>query len=308
MSDRKDIFICHASEDKSEIVIPLVKAFLEAGISYWYDEAEIEWGDSITQKVNEGLRISRYVIVILSEAFISKNWPQRELNSALNIEASSGEVRVLPLLAGTEVTKKRILSEYPILNDKFYLTWDYDTKVLTDALKARLAKTGASIQQKQSISEKSSPEIPLPEIKRRFTQRDKDKFIKNSFEKIRSYFQKALSYLQTQHADIETDFAEIHRFKFICTIYLRGDVANKCKIWVGGPLSSDSIAYQEGDLGFDSDNSYNDWLTVTDEGTELGLKASGMAWGGLNIEKDEILSPEKAAEYLWLRLTEYLKY
>ena len=55
----RDIFICHASEDKKEIVGPIVQAFTQAGISVWHDEAEIKWGDSVTQKVNEGLKISR---------------------------------------------------------------------------------------------------------------------------------------------------------------------------------------------------------------------------------------------------------
>lgn len=308
MSDQKDIFICHASEDKSEVVRPLVKALHDAGISYWYDEAEIKWGDSITEKVNEGLRISRYVIVVLSDAFMSKNWPQRELNSALNIEASSGEVRVLPLLAGSEEIKNRILSKYPILNDKFYLSWDHGTDAIINALKAHLVKAEVSSRGRKPTPNDIAIEIPIPDIRRKFTQRDKDLFLKRSFDQIKSYFQKGLSQLQAKHHDVETDITEIHRFKFICTIYLSGDVANKCKIWIGGPVSSDSIAYQEGDFGFDNDNSYNDWLTVNDEGPELGLKTSGIVWTGPYIKKDEILSPEKAVEYLWLRFTEHLKY
>ena len=49
---RKDIFICHASEDKDGVVSPLSKAFGEHDISCWVDEAEIAWGDSLTGKVN----------------------------------------------------------------------------------------------------------------------------------------------------------------------------------------------------------------------------------------------------------------
>lgn len=51
---KRDVFLCHASEDKNSIARPLYKAFTDAGISCWYNEAEIRWGDSITQKVNEG--------------------------------------------------------------------------------------------------------------------------------------------------------------------------------------------------------------------------------------------------------------
>jgi len=89
----RDVFICHAGEDKEDVVRPMVEAFSEAGVTCWFDEAEVRWGDSITQRVDEGLATSRYVIVVLSPAFMDKNWPQRELNSALNTEASSGQVR-----------------------------------------------------------------------------------------------------------------------------------------------------------------------------------------------------------------------
>jgi len=70
MTNMRDIFICHAAEDKNTIVEPLVHALQQAGISYWYDKAEIKWGDSITQQINEGLSSSRFVVVILSNNFM----------------------------------------------------------------------------------------------------------------------------------------------------------------------------------------------------------------------------------------------
>ena len=79
----RDVFLCHASEDKDEVVRPLVAALAESDISVWFDEAEIKWGDSITQAVNWGLSISQYVIVVLSKSMLVKNWPQRELYAAL---------------------------------------------------------------------------------------------------------------------------------------------------------------------------------------------------------------------------------
>ncbi len=39
-----DIFISHASEDKEQIVLPLVRALDAAAITYWLDGAEIGWG------------------------------------------------------------------------------------------------------------------------------------------------------------------------------------------------------------------------------------------------------------------------
>jgi hypothetical protein len=48
----RDVFLCHTSEDKDEVVRPLVAALAESDISVWFNEAEIKWGDSITQAVN----------------------------------------------------------------------------------------------------------------------------------------------------------------------------------------------------------------------------------------------------------------
>ncbi|HEV2705719.1 MAG TPA: HAD-IB family phosphatase [Pyrinomonadaceae bacterium] len=148
----RDVFICHASQDKHDIVKPLVEAFTRAQISCWLDEAEIKWGDSIIQKVNEGLSTSRYVIVVLSSAFISKNWPQRELNSMLNIEASSGEVKVLPLLVGTDEEKRVILQKLPLLNDKLYLAWADNAGEIAHNLLIRLSKNVLSEPEKSGVA------------------------------------------------------------------------------------------------------------------------------------------------------------
>jgi len=122
----KDVFICHAGPDKSVIVSPLVAALESAGVTHWHDDGQIRWGDSLIAKVNEGLRASRYVLVVLSPSFPGRPWPERELNAALGLEAQSGESRVLPLLAGSQSEIQDTLKLYPLLADKKYLTWTGD--------------------------------------------------------------------------------------------------------------------------------------------------------------------------------------
>jgi len=138
--NQRDVFLCHASEDKSSIVEPMKLALEQARISYWYDRAELKWGDSLTGRVNEGLRSSKFVIVVLTKTFLGKHWPQRELYAALNLEASSREVRVLPLLAGTMLERTEILKEFPLLNDKLHLVWDNDANSVVNALLSRLGR------------------------------------------------------------------------------------------------------------------------------------------------------------------------
>lgn len=133
---QKDIFICHAGEDKSSIVRPLVSGLSDRGINCWLDEAEITPGDSITEKVNEGLKISNYIVVVFSRAFMSKNWPKRELWSVLNIEAKSGEKTIIPIIVGTQPEVEYILDEFPLLNDKLFLLWNGDLNRVANSIQS----------------------------------------------------------------------------------------------------------------------------------------------------------------------------
>lgn len=75
-----DAFISHATEDKESVVKPLAKQLDRMGYRVWYDEFELTVGDSLRQSIDRGLGTSRYGVVVLSQAFFAKNWPQYELN------------------------------------------------------------------------------------------------------------------------------------------------------------------------------------------------------------------------------------
>ncbi|MBI1745855.1 MAG: toll/interleukin-1 receptor domain-containing protein [Acidobacteria bacterium] len=105
------------------------------GITYWLDEAEIGWGDRITEKINGGLAQSRVVVVFLSDAFLQRRWPQTELGSALNLEAATGEVLVLPLLLAPDSV---VFAQYPLHRDKHFQRWEAGVPVLVAALQKRL--------------------------------------------------------------------------------------------------------------------------------------------------------------------------
>jgi hypothetical protein len=91
-----DVFISHASEDKESIARPLANLLAQAGLTVWLDENELELGDDLGSKIDNGLSESRYGVVILSKAFFLKNWTQRELNGLVARESASQKV-VLPI-------------------------------------------------------------------------------------------------------------------------------------------------------------------------------------------------------------------
>jgi len=94
---RYDAFICHASEDKKAFVLKLAHNLIRKGHSIWFDEFELKTGDSIRRKIDEGLKHSRYGIVIFSKAFFNKNWPQYELDGLVETEMSDSKKRILPI-------------------------------------------------------------------------------------------------------------------------------------------------------------------------------------------------------------------
>ena len=107
---RFDIFISYASEDR-EVAEALDKALSARGYSVWRDRGQLTLGDSLTTKINEGLAASRFGIVILSAAFLRKNWPQAELNALQARAISAGQKVILPV--STSLPTRRWRDIYP---------------------------------------------------------------------------------------------------------------------------------------------------------------------------------------------------
>jgi hypothetical protein len=97
-----DIFISHASEDKPSVVEPLANELKYVhGLRVWYDRWTLKVGDSLRQKIDEGLVSSQYGVVILSQDFFAKEWPQRELDGLFMRETINGGKKViLPVVHG----------------------------------------------------------------------------------------------------------------------------------------------------------------------------------------------------------------
>jgi len=92
------IFMSHTGADKP-FVRQLSKDLLARSVPrVWVDEAEIEIGDSLIKKIEEGMKETRYIGVVLSSKSVKAPWVMKELDVAMNREIAGGEVVVLPLL------------------------------------------------------------------------------------------------------------------------------------------------------------------------------------------------------------------
>jgi hypothetical protein len=118
VSKDHDFFISHASEDKESFVRPLAEKLIDLGLNVWYDEFKLKIGDSLRRSIDNGLKNSKFGIVVLSSSFFAKNWTQYELDGLVTKEMNGVKV-ILPIWH--KVSKDEVVSYSPTLADKVAL-------------------------------------------------------------------------------------------------------------------------------------------------------------------------------------------
>lgn len=119
-----DVFISHASEDKADVVFPVADKLRALGVRVWYDDFEMQVGDSLSRKIDQGLARSTFGIVVISPHFLQKNWPEYELRGLISREIGGDKV-ILPIWH--KVTRKEVLDFSPSLADKMALLTNAET-------------------------------------------------------------------------------------------------------------------------------------------------------------------------------------
>lgn len=128
-----DFFISHASEDK-DFVRPLAKAITNKGHNVWYDEVTLSVGDSLRKKIDEGLKYSRYGIIVFSKSFFEKYWTDYELNGFITREMNADGLKVI-LPIWHKISKDEMMAYSLSLADKLALnTTIYSTDEIAEKL------------------------------------------------------------------------------------------------------------------------------------------------------------------------------
>ena len=92
-----NVFISHRRADakKAERLATEIRA---AGHEVWLDDWNINLGDSIVQRMNEGLQGATYVVICYSSSGVMSPWMSREWMSALARQMNGHGVKVLPVM------------------------------------------------------------------------------------------------------------------------------------------------------------------------------------------------------------------
>lgn len=146
-----DVFISHASEDKDAVARPLALQLQGHGIKVWLDEFELTLGDSLRRTIDRGLSQSRFGIVILSQNFFKKDWPQRELDGLAAREENHQKV-ILPVWHN--ITKEEIIKCSPMLGDRLAVSTTEGIEIVAQSVLRALGKPLAQPPVQPPILEK----------------------------------------------------------------------------------------------------------------------------------------------------------
>lgn len=116
-----DVFVSHAWEDKNSFVTEFVDELTKLGIKAWYDKDKIGWGDSMRAKIDEGLRKSKFGLVVISPNYIAegKYWTKAELDGLFQLESVNGKT-ILPIWHN--ITKKEVMDYSPLIAGRLAMT------------------------------------------------------------------------------------------------------------------------------------------------------------------------------------------
>ncbi|MBI2908121.1 MAG: tetratricopeptide repeat protein [Chloroflexi bacterium] len=94
---RRRLFLSHSHKDRATVL--QVASDLEGSrVQVWFDRWELRPGDSIIDKINDGIDSSAYLVVFLSTASLGSTWVRREMNAGLMAELSDRAVTVVVAL------------------------------------------------------------------------------------------------------------------------------------------------------------------------------------------------------------------
>lgn len=152
-----DVFISHASEDKTDVALPLAECLRAEGIRVWLDSFELTVGDSLRQSIERGLAGSRFGIVIISPEFLKKHWPQAELDGLAARETAGVKV-ILPVWH--RVDEAIVRAQSPMLAGRLAVTTNKGVEHVTSEL-LRAIRRDASQNARPYVSS-AAPAAAVP--------------------------------------------------------------------------------------------------------------------------------------------------
>lgn len=301
------IFFSYAHEDegfRDQLEIHLSMLKRSGLVSAWHDRRIIA-GRPLHSAIDEQIEKADVILLLLSPNFLASDYCyEREAARALE-RHQSGSAVVIPVVvepcdwlnspfARLRATPKdgKPIAKYPNQNDAYL-------EIVQDIREA--ARQIGKLDTHQSPSfvgsgvAQSSERSSNLRVRRTFSERDRDSFADETFAYIKSFFENSLEELRARNSGIDVRLVQHTPLSFASSIYKNGEKAATCRVWRSGK------SFFGGDIVYSTNEAYestsfNESMTVADDGYKLGIRGSGWSLAG---PQSGLWSKQGAAEALW---------
>ncbi len=128
--DLRDVFLCHAWDDRKDSAKELHDLLEENGVSVWFSEKDVLLGSSLLREIDKGLANSRIGLVLVTPAFIER--VKNEGIAEKELSALLARDLLVPIVHNTTFDRLREVS--PLLGSRSGLNTN-DESMLKIALK-----------------------------------------------------------------------------------------------------------------------------------------------------------------------------
>ena len=313
----------HADEElRNELEKHLESLRRQGVISIWHDH-RIEPGEELHQQIAAELQTADIILLLVSADFLSSDYCyDTEMSRAME-RHEQGQARVIPVILrpcdwqeapfgklmavpknGKPVTKHATLDDgfVQVAKAVRQAAQAFPNAATSPASQRHIRPHIAAAQTKPSPSVPRSGNLSVP---KEFTDRERDAFLTQAFEYLARYFENSLEELQSRNEHVETEFRQIDANRFEAAGYVAGREQSRCGIWVtrGGTWGAKGIFFSHAGVG--DGNSYNESMSVGDDGFTLHLEPLGFSHP--SHQGSGALTFEGAAEYYWTLFVKQLR-
>lgn len=314
------VFIAYSHADEAlrqELDKHLMSLKRHGLVEVWHDR-RIGAGEDWAENIDANIQSAHVILLLVSADFIASSYCYEvEVAEAMD-RHKRGDAIVIPVILRPcdwqDLPFGRLQAATrdgrPIVK---FQTWDDGFLEVVHSIKTAAGRIGAQSSNGEvqlrgavtperggsaalgGIGDTSAARSSNLRVKKTFSEHDRDSFRIEAFEYIASYFENSLTALEQRNPQLKAHFRRRDANSFEAAVYENGKQAARCGIWLGGSHFAGDIAYSRGGLG--SGNSYNESLSVADDGQLLGLKPLGMT--RYSSDKSDFLTLEGAAEFFW---------
>jgi len=121
--DLRDIFLCHAWDDRKASASELHDLLVSNGVSVWFSEKDIPLGTSFLREIDKGLAKSKIGLVLVTPSFLKR--VQNEGVAEKELSALLARDQLVPIVHNTTYDELRDIS--PLLGSRNGLDTKEDT-------------------------------------------------------------------------------------------------------------------------------------------------------------------------------------